>query len=77
MKSDPKKTALTLGTSNSLAASGDCAAASFVAMSRVPVSSTGRPGRNFSVAGFGVASVWINIEFSLPQRVQGPRAVKP
>jgi hypothetical protein len=22
---------------------------------------TGRPGRNLSVAGFGVASVWINI----------------
>jgi hypothetical protein len=24
-------------------------------------SSTVRPGRNFSVAGFGVASVWMNI----------------
>jgi hypothetical protein len=27
----------------------------------VPVSSTVRPGRNFKVAGLGVASVWMNI----------------
>src|SRR4029078_4416982 len=64
MKSDPKNTAPTLATSNSLAASGDCAAASVVVVSRVPVSSTARPGRNFSVAGLGVASVWMNIEIA-------------
>src|ERR1043166_1403895 len=30
----------------------------------VPLSSTVRPGMNFSVAGFGVASVWINMTCS-------------
>ena len=57
MKSEPKKTPPTFGISNNAAASGDCAAAVLSGMSRVPVSSTGRPGRNFSVAGLGVASV--------------------
>jgi hypothetical protein len=32
----------------------------------VPPSSTVRPGRNFKVAGFGVASVWMNIASSVP-----------
>jgi hypothetical protein len=36
-------------------------------MSKVPVSSTVRSGRNFMVAGFGVASVWMNILFSVGQ----------
>jgi hypothetical protein len=31
-----------------------------------------RPGRNLSVAGFGVASVWMNMGFSDHIRVQGP-----
>jgi hypothetical protein len=57
MKSEPKKTPPTFGISNSAAASGDCLAASLLAMSRVPASNTARPGRNFSVAGLGVASV--------------------
>jgi hypothetical protein len=30
----------------------------------VPLSSTSRPGMNFSVAGLGVASVWMNIGLS-------------
>src|SRR5471030_2029817 len=47
--------------SNSRAASGDRLAASLVGMSSVPESSTGLPGRNFSVAGLGVTSVWMNI----------------
>jgi hypothetical protein len=57
IKSDPKKTPLTLGISKRCAAKGDCAALSLVGMSRVPFSSTLRPGRNLSVAGLGVASV--------------------
>ena len=38
-------------------ASGDCAADSLSRISSVPLASTGRPGRNLSVAGFGVGSV--------------------
>jgi hypothetical protein len=33
----------------------------FGANSAVPSPSTVRPGMNFSVAGFGVASVWMNM----------------
>ena len=33
--------------------------------SAVPASSTRWPGRNFSVAGFGVDSVWMNMGISL------------
>ena len=43
-------------------------------MSSVPVSSTARPGRNFSVAGLGVASVWMNIG-SRSLRLTGSRPV--
>src|SRR5262245_36999991 len=46
---------------NRRSASGDCAAASLSRMSSVPLASTGRPGRNLSVAGLGVGSVWINM----------------
>ena len=42
-------------------ASGDFEAASAVAKSAVPTSKTVWPGKNLSVAGFGVDSVWINI----------------
>jgi hypothetical protein len=45
------------GTSNRRSASGERAAASRLANSIVPVSSTVLPGMNFSVAGLGVASV--------------------
>jgi hypothetical protein len=33
----------------------------------VPLSITGRPGRNFRVAGFGVCSVWMNTGHLLVQ----------
>ena len=43
--------------------------------STVPAASTSRPGRNFRVAGFGVASVWMNMGCSmLAQRGQGRAA---
>src|SRR5665213_4478962 len=72
MKSEPKNTPHTFGRSNNFSASGDCAAASLVGMSSVPLSSTPRPGRNFRVAGLGVDSVWMNIVWLLAQLVQGP-----
>jgi hypothetical protein len=34
----------------------------------VPVDNTIRPGRNFKVDGFGVASVWMNIGLSQASR---------
>src|SRR5882757_10505338 len=49
---------------NSCSASGDWAAASLSRMSSVPVASTVRPGRNLSVAGLGVGSVWMNMACS-------------
>src|SRR5262245_28547328 len=44
-------------------------------MSSVPPASTGRPGRNLRVAGFGVGSVWMNIGWLLRRRNRalGPR----
>src|ERR1700675_452161 len=66
MKSEPKNTPLTPAMPNSRSASGDCAACSASRRSSVSPSSTARPGRNFRVAGFGVASVWMNI-FVCPQ----------
>jgi hypothetical protein len=41
----------------------------------VPVSSTARPGKNFKVAGFGVASVWMNMGSSGSWHGLLPRAV--
>jgi len=38
----------------------------------VPPLSTERPGMNFKVAGFGVASVWMNIASSLEFGHLGP-----
>ena len=61
MKSVPKNTPLTPSISNSRAASGDALLVSGSRNSNVPWSSTGRPGMNFRVAGFGVASVWMNM----------------
>src|SRR5262252_1939470 len=61
MKSLPRNTPATPGTPNSRSASGDFAASAALGMSRTPSGNTGRPGRNFKVAGFGVASVWMNI----------------
>src|SRR5262249_33680508 len=78
MKSVPKNTPLTPSISNRRSASGDCAASAALGMSSVPSASTARPGRNFSVAGFGVASVWMNI-IGLPGRrgSKGPRGRSP
>src|SRR5262245_33485284 len=64
-KSEPKNTPEIPGISNRRSASGDWAAASLSRMSSVPLVSTGRPGRNLSVAGFGVGSVWMNMACSL------------
>src|SRR5262249_45000583 len=64
-KSEPKNTPQIPGISNRRSASGDWAAASLSRMSSVPLVSTGRPGRNLSVAGFGVGSVWMNMACSL------------
>src|ERR1043166_1044034 len=63
MKSEPRNTPPTPWMSNSRSASGDCAASALLGMSSVPLASTVRPGRNLSVAGLGVASVWMNIVF--------------
>ena len=46
---------------NKASAKGEASASSGEAKSRVPEFMTGRPGRNFSVAGFGVVSVSISI----------------
>ena len=61
MKSEPRNTPVTPGSANSAEASGETAAASAVRKSRGSPTSTSRPGRNFRVAGLGVASVWMNI----------------
>src|SRR5260370_31926152 len=61
MKSLPRNTPATPGTPNNRSARGDFAASAALGMSRTPSANTGRPGRNFRVAGFGVASVWMNI----------------
>src|SRR5690606_2359871 len=65
-KSLPKKTPVTPPAAKMRRASGDFAAASAVGKSAVPASSTVWPGRNFSVAGFGVDSVWMNMGFLRP-----------
>src|SRR5215471_14912215 len=64
-KSEPKNTPEIPAISNRRSASGDWAAASLSRISSVPLVSTGRPGRNLSVAGFGVGSVWMNMACSL------------
>src|SRR6476646_10798789 len=61
MKSEPKNTPVTPSISNSRVASGEPSVSSPARNSRVPSPSTGRPGMNFSVAGLGVASVWMNM----------------
>src|SRR5262249_57221315 len=63
-KSEPQNTPVPPGTSNRRAASGERLAESGLANSIVPESSTMRPGMNLSVAGLGVASVWMNMVFS-------------
>ncbi len=61
MKSVPRKTPATSGSSNRRSASGERAAVPRSGKFAVPDAITVQPGRNFSVAGFGVCSVWMNI----------------
>ena len=60
-KSGPKKTPVTSPVAKMRRASGEACAASAPGKSAVPAAMTVRPGRNFSVAGFGVDSVWMNM----------------
>ena len=68
MKSGAKNTPPTPGSSISALASGEASASAASRASKVPDSSTGRPGRNLSVVGLGVASVWMNTAGSLKMR---------
>src|SRR5262249_27234062 len=61
MKSEPRKTPATPLMSKSRMASGEAAASDLARKSTVPLPSTSRPGRNLSVAGLGVGSVWMNM----------------
>ena len=63
-KSGPKNTPVTSPVAKMRRASGEEAAAASLGKSAVPVPSTRCPGRNFSVAGFGVDSVWMNMRAS-------------
>src|SRR3546814_9538154 len=60
-KSVPKNTPITPSTANRRSASGERAAEAASGKLAVPAGRTSRPGRNFSVAGLGVCSVWINM----------------
>src|SRR5689334_19460916 len=59
-KSAPRKTPVTPSTWNSRVASGERSAFSALVKSAVPLAMMLRPGRNLSVAGFGVCSVSMN-----------------
>src|SRR5579863_5195162 len=61
MKSEPKKTRSTSGIEKSRAAKGERCPVSASGKSAVPSGITCRPGINFSVAGFGVVSVCMNM----------------
>src|SRR5665213_3170316 len=62
MKSLPKNTRDTSSMANSARARGERSPDSRVGKSATAASPiTSRPGRNFSVAGFGVDSVWMNM----------------
>src|SRR5215203_6756465 len=67
----PKKTPAMPGISNRRWARGEGAAPAALRASKVPSGITTLPGRNFRVAGFGVASVWMNIGKGLTAPVQG------
>ena len=76
IKSAPRKTPVTCGRANSRSASGDTrAAASASVKFAVPEAMTMRPGRNFRVAGFGVCSVWMNIDGSRSEAKRNCRAL--
>ena len=61
MKSWPNITPVTPSMENSARASGETPAESESVISNAPSARTVRPGRNFSVAGLGVDSVWMNM----------------
>src|SRR5215475_2856132 len=71
MKSEPKNTPDTPVMPKRRSASGDWEADSLSRISSVPLASTDRPGRNLSVAGFGVGSVWMNMACSFQSQDQG------
>src|SRR4051812_19179043 len=54
-------------------ASGESVAPAASRASKVPSGMTTRPGRNLRVAGFGVASVWMNIGLVLSSRFKAGR----
>src|SRR5271163_1130849 len=60
-KSAPRNTPVTSGKEKSRSARGEMRAASSLVKLAVLKVMTGQPGMNFSVAGFGVCSVWMNI----------------
>src|SRR5579875_1682299 len=70
MKSLPRKTPATCGSANNRSASGERRAAARSGKLAVPFFITTRPGRNFSVAGFGVCSVWMNMARAAPNQPQ-------
>src|SRR5271166_379003 len=72
MKSLAKNTPETPGSSISALASGERSASAGSRASNVPSSITTRPGRNLSVAGLGVASVWMNMGGQLLGPVDRP-----
>jgi hypothetical protein len=72
MKSEPRNTPRTPLMSNSREASGEARASPLSVKSAVPSASTDFPGMNFSVAGLGVASVWMNIGWPFRVGVASP-----
>src|SRR5262249_61803688 len=71
MKAEPKNTPDTPVMPKRRSPSGDWEADPLSRMSSVPLGSTDRPGRNLSVAGFGVGSVWMNMACSFQSQDQG------
>lgn len=61
MKSCPKKTPLTPSILNICLARGEPRADMGLGKSSVPDSSTGTPGMNLRLLGFGVSCTWINM----------------
>ena len=61
-KSVAKKTPLTPFRPNRRLARGETTASCSDLKSAVPLSSSGLPGKNLRLSGFGVPSVWMNRE---------------
>jgi hypothetical protein len=60
-KSRPNRISVTSPSENSACANGEASASSGEVNARVPLAITCSPGRNLSVAGFGVVSVSMNM----------------